>query len=77
MGVVLYCVGLCIWHLWQTFILLGELGYVARFDHCSIVVSWIISTIHHINVSMRLFGSTGEPDGRGDGIWDGGLVVSL
>ena len=29
------------------------------------------------NVSMRLFGSTGEPDGRGDGIWDGGLVVSL
>ncbi|CAI8619481.1 unnamed protein product [Vicia faba] len=29
------------------------------------------------NVSMRLFGNTGEPDGRGDGIWDGGLVVSL
>ena len=26
---------------------------------------------------MRLFGSTGEPDGRGEGIWDGGLVVSL
>ncbi|KAF1856894.1 hypothetical protein Lal_00001870 [Lupinus albus] len=24
---------------------------------------------------MRLFGSTGEPDGRGDGIWDGGLVL--
>ncbi|KAK1566895.1 hypothetical protein Q3G72_005719 [Acer saccharum] len=24
---------------------------------------------------MRLFGSTGEPDGRGDGIWDGGLVA--
>jgi hypothetical protein len=28
-------------------------------------------------VSMRVFGSTGEPDGRGEGIWDGGLVVSL
>jgi hypothetical protein len=26
---------------------------------------------------MRLFGSTGEPDGRGEGIWDGGLVISL
>ena len=34
-------------------------------------------TINNRNVSMRLFGSTGEPDGRGDGIWDGGLVVSL
>ena len=34
-------------------------------------------TINNSNVSMRLFGSTGEPDGRGDGIWDGGLVVSL
>ena len=34
-------------------------------------------TIRKSNVSMRLFGSTGEPDGRGDGIWDGGLVVSL
>ena len=35
------------------------------------------STISNSNVSMRLFGSTGEPDGRGDGLWDGGLVVSL
>lgn len=26
---------------------------------------------------MRVLGSTGEPDGRGEGIWDGGLVVSL
>jgi len=34
-------------------------------------------TINKSNVSMRLFGSTGEPDGRGDRIWDGGLVVSL
>lgn len=34
-------------------------------------------TISNSNVSMRLFGSTGEPDGRGGGIWDGGLVVSL
>lgn len=34
-------------------------------------------TINKSNVSMRLFGSTGEPDGRDDGIWDGGLVVSL
>lgn len=34
-------------------------------------------TISNSNVSMRLFGSTGEPDGRGDEIWDGGLVVSL
>lgn len=34
-------------------------------------------TISKSKVSMRLFGSTGEPDGRGDGIWDGGLVVSL
>jgi hypothetical protein len=34
-------------------------------------------TINKSNVSMRLFGSTGEPDGRGDIIWDGGLVVSL
>lgn len=34
-------------------------------------------TFSKSNVSMRLFGSTGEPDGRGDGIWDGGLVVSL
>jgi len=34
-------------------------------------------TINNSNVSMRLFGSTGEPDGRGDRIWDGGLVVSL
>lgn len=25
---------------------------------------------------MRVLGSTGEPDGRGEGIWDGGLVVS-
>jgi len=33
--------------------------------------------ISNSNVSMRLFGSTGEPDGRGDAIWDGGLVVSL
>ncbi|KAM7249167.1 hypothetical protein ACFE04_019747 [Oxalis oulophora] len=30
-------------------------------------------TINNSNVSMRLFGSTGEPDGRGDRIWDGGL----
>ena len=34
-------------------------------------------TINKSNVSMRLFGSTGEPDGRGEGIWDGGLVISL
>lgn len=34
-------------------------------------------TISNSNVSMRLFGSTGEPDGRAGGIWDGGLVVSL
>lgn len=34
-------------------------------------------TISKSKVSMRLFGSIGEPDGRGDGIWDGGLVVSL
>ena len=34
-------------------------------------------TINNSNVSMRLFGSTGEPDGRGEGIWDGGLVISL
>ncbi|KAK8942995.1 hypothetical protein KSP39_PZI008756 [Platanthera zijinensis] len=33
--------------------------------------------ISHSYVSMRLFGSTGEPDGRGEGIWDGGLVISL
>ena len=33
--------------------------------------------ISNSNVSMRVFGSTGEPDGRGEGIWDGGLVVSL
>jgi len=25
---------------------------------------------------MRFFGSTGEPDGRGEGIWGGGLVIS-
>lgn len=29
------------------------------------------------NGRKRVFGSTGEPDGRGEGIWDGGLVVSL
>ena len=29
------------------------------------------------NISMRLFGSTGEPNGHGDKIWDGGLIVSL
>jgi hypothetical protein len=34
-------------------------------------------TINNSNVSMRLISSIGEPDGRGDGIWDGGLVVSL
>ena len=34
-------------------------------------------SINKSKVSMRLFGSSGEPDGRGDGIWDGGLVVSL
>lgn len=34
-------------------------------------------TINNSNVSMRLIGSTGEPDGRGDRIWDGGLIVSL
>lgn len=34
-------------------------------------------SISKSKVSMRLFGSTGEPDGRADGIWDGGLVVSL
>jgi hypothetical protein len=34
-------------------------------------------TISNSNVSMRLFGSTGEPDVLSDGIWDGGLVVSL
>jgi len=34
-------------------------------------------TINKSNVSMRLFSSTGEPDGRGSRIWDGGLTVSL
>ncbi|KAL8104430.1 hypothetical protein AgCh_028589 [Apium graveolens] len=32
-------------------------------------------TISNSNVSMRLFGSTGEPDGRGGGIWGGGRVL--
>ncbi|MCD7448522.1 hypothetical protein HAX54_043452 [Datura stramonium] len=34
-------------------------------------------TMNNSNVSMRLFGSTGEPDARGDGIWDGGLPLWL
>lgn len=33
--------------------------------------------ISHSNVSMRLFGSTGEPDVLGEGIRYGGLIISL
>ncbi|KAH0746372.1 hypothetical protein KY285_008029 [Solanum tuberosum] len=31
-------------------------------------------TINNSNISMQLFGSTGEPEGRDNGIWEGGLV---
>lgn len=65
--------------LWQStrrFIINMMMGMETRSTTGAFVVK-NNKTINNSNVSMRLFGSTGEPDGRGDGIWDGGLVVSL
>ena len=65
--------------LWQStrrFIINMMMGMESR-STTGVFVVQDNKTISKSNVSMRLFGSTGEPDGRGDGIWDGGLVVSL
>ena len=65
-----------LWRSTRRFIINMIMGMESR-STTGVFVVQDNQTISKSKVSMTLFGSTGEPDGRGDGIWDGGLVVSL